>query len=43
MYYRDEIYPDAGILLNYDVDNFGQGYAQIIKAFRAPTKDDIFS
>ena len=34
-------YPDAGILLNYDDDNYSQGYHQIKEAFRALTKDDI--
>ena len=32
--------PDAGILLNYDVD-YSQGYHQIKEAFKALTKDDI--
>ena len=36
-----EKYPDAGILLNYDGDNYSQGYHQIKEAFRALTKDDI--
>ena len=36
-----EKYPDAGILLNYDDDDFGQGYHQIKEAFKALTKDDI--
>ena len=35
-----EKYPDAGILLNYDDDDYSQGY-QIKEAFRALTKDDI--
>ena len=35
-----EEYPDAGILLNYDVD-YSQGYGQIKEAFKALTKDDI--
>ena len=34
-------YPDAGILLNYDDDDYSQGYHQIKEAFRALTKDDI--
>ena len=36
-----EKYPDAGILLNYDNDDYSQGYHQIKEAFRALTKDDI--
>ena len=36
-----ENYPDAGILLNYDDDDYSQGYSQIKEAFRALTKDDI--
>ena len=35
--------PDAGILLNYDDDDYSQGYAQIKKAFRALTKDSILT
>ena len=34
-------YPDAGILLNYDDDNYSQGYHQIKEAFKALTKDEI--
>ena len=34
-------HPDAGILVNYDDDEFSQGYGQIKEAFRALTKDDI--
>ena len=33
--------PDAGILLNYNDDDYSQGYGQIKEAFRAVTKDDI--
>ena len=33
--------PDAGILLNYDDDDYSQGYHQIKEAFRALTKDSI--
>ena len=33
--------PDSGILLNYDDDDYSQGYHQIKEAFRALTKDDI--
>ena len=36
-----EKYPDAGILLNYDDDDYTQGYHQIKEAFKALTKDDI--
>ena len=36
-----EKYPDAGILLNYDDDDYAQGYHQIKQAFKAVTKDDI--
>ena len=32
--------PDAGILLNYEDDNYSQGYSQYKGAFRASTKDD---
>ena len=36
-----ERYPDSGILLNYDDDNYSQGYGQIKEAFRVLTQDDI--
>ena len=36
-----EKYPDSGILLNYNDDDYNQGYRQIKEAFRALTKDDI--
>ena len=36
-----ERYPDSGILLNYDDDNYSQAYGLIKEAFRALTKDDI--
>ena len=36
-----EKYPDSGILLNYDDDDYNQGYGKIKEAFRALTKDDI--
>ena len=36
-----EKYPDAGILLNYDDDDYDQRYVQIKEAVRALTKDDI--
>ena len=36
-----ERYPDSGILLNYDDDDYSQGYGQIREALRALTKDDI--
>ena len=36
-----EKYPDSAILLNYDDDDYNQGYRQIKETFRALTKDDI--
>ena len=36
-----EKYPDTGILLNHDDDDYSQGYHQIKEAFKALTKDDI--
>ena len=36
-----ERYPDSAILLNYDDDDYSQGYGQTKEAFRALTKDDI--
>ena len=36
-----EKYPNAAILLNYDDDDYSQGYHQIKEAFKALTKDDI--
>ena len=36
-----ERYPDSGILLNYDDDDYSQGYGQIKEVFRALTKGDI--
>ena len=36
-----EKYPDAGILLIYDDDDYSQGYHQFKECFRALTKDDI--
>ena len=36
-----ERYPDSAILLNYDDDDYSQGYDQIKEAFKALTKDDI--
>ena len=36
-----EKYPDAGISLNYDDDDYAQGCSQITEAFRVLTKDDI--
>ena len=36
-----EKYPDPGIILNYDDDDYSRGYSQIEEAFRASTKDDI--
>ena len=36
-----EIYPDNAILLNYNDDDYNQGYGQIKEDFKALTKDDI--
>ena len=36
-----ERYPDSGILLNYDDDNYSQAYGLIKETFRVLTKDDI--
>ena len=36
-----EKYLDSSILLNYNDDDYNQGYGQIKEAFRALTKDDI--
>ena len=36
-----EKYPDAGIMLNNDDDDYSQGYALTKEVFRALTKDDI--
>ena len=36
-----ENYPNAGILLNYNDDDYKQGYGEIQQAFKALTKDDI--
>ena len=36
-----EKYPDSAVFLNYDDDNYNQGYGQIKKAFEALTKDDL--
>ena len=36
-----EKYPNAGILLNYDDNQYSRGYAQIKEVFKALTKDDI--
>ena len=41
MCYWDIKNPDTGIILNHEVDDQLQGYAQIKEAFRALTKDDI--
>ena len=38
---ENQKYPDSAILLNYDDDDYSQGYKQIKEAFRALTKDDI--
>ena len=36
-----ENYPVSGILLNYNDDDYSQGYGQIKETSRALTKDDI--
>ena len=36
-----EKYPDSAILLNYNDDDYSQGYSQIKEAFRGLTKNDI--
>ena len=36
-----EKYPDSAILLNYNDDDYNQGYGEIKKVFKALTKDDI--
>ena len=36
-----EKYPDSAILLNYDDDDYSQGYGQTKDAFKALTKDNI--
>ena len=36
-----ERYPDSAILLNYDDDDYSQGYGQTKEAFKAVTKNDI--
>ena len=36
-----EKYPDSATLLNYNDDDYNQGYGQIKEAFKALTKDDI--
>ena len=36
-----EKYPDAGISLSYDDDDYSEGYHQIKEAFKALTKDDV--
>ena len=36
-----EKYPDSAILLNYNDDDYSQGYTQIKEAFRALSKNDI--
>ena len=36
-----EKYPDSAILLNYNDDDYSQGYHQIKDAFKTLTKDDI--
>ena len=36
-----EKYPDSSILLNYNDDNYSQGYGKIKEAFKALTKDNF--
>ena len=36
-----ERYPDSGNLINYDDDDYSQGYGQKKEAFRSLTKDDV--
>ena len=36
-----EMYPDSGILLNYNDDNYSQAYGQKKEAFKALTKDNL--
>ena len=36
-----ERYPDTGILLNYDDDDYSQGYTQVKEVFTALTHDDM--
>ena len=36
-----EKYPDSAILLNYNDDDYSQGYGQIKSTFKALTKDDL--
>ena len=36
-----EKYPDSSILLNYNDDNYSQGYGQVKEAFKALTKDNL--
>ena len=36
-----ERYPDSGIFLNYNDDDYSQGYGQIKEAFKALVKDKI--
>ena len=36
-----EKYPDSAILLNFNDDDYSQGYGQMKEAFKALTKDDI--
>ena len=38
-----ERYPESGILINYDDDDYSQGYGSIKEAFKALTKDDILN
>ena len=39
--FREEKYPDAGIILTDDDDDYAQGYCQIEETFRVLINDDI--
>ena len=41
MHYWNKRFPDSGILLNYNDDDYSQACGQIKESFRAPTKDNI--
>ena len=36
-----ENYPEAGILVNYDIGDYSEGYDHFNEAFGARTKDDV--
>ena len=37
----NEKYPDVGLLINYNDDDYRQGYHQIKQGFKALTHDDL--